>query len=298
MSIAVTTPTGQIGSRVARILAGAGAPLTLLARDPARLPDDLRARADVRRGSLEDAAFVREATRGAEALFLLVPPDYATRDWRAFQLGIARAAADAVRENGVRHVVLLSSGGAHRDDLLAISRVGETERMLEGAAPHVLSLRAGFFMENFLSAVPTIREMGAVFMGISPESRAAFVATRDIADVAARHLLDRSWSGHRVLPVQGPEDLSFREAAERLAEGTGRPVRYVQVDDEQVKAALLGAGASEHVADEYTRMFRRLDETGFDREPRTPEATTPTTLAEWARETLRPLVGEPEPAGV
>ena len=297
MSIFLTTPTGNVGRRVVANLIGAGADTVVLARDAARLGDRVRSRARVVEGSLQDVALLAEATAGAEALFLVVPPDYTTDDWRAFQLGIGRNVAEAVRRNGVQRVVLLSSAGAHRDDLLAISRLGEVERMLEAVAPHVVSLRAGFFFENFLSAVPTIRDHGAIYMRSAPESRGAMVATDDIGDVAARWLLHRTWTGHHHVGVHGPADLSFAEAADAIGRGVGRDVQYVQANDEQTRGALLAMGASAHVADEYTRMFVRMDEVGFDRaEPRTAGTTMPTTLESWAREVMRPLVEQPEPA--
>lgn len=296
MRIAVTTPTGHIGSRVVQRLREAGADFVVLARDPSRLPEEVRPHA--RQGSLEDAAFVREATADADVLFLLVPPHFTTTDWAAFQRGIGRAAAEAVRANGIRRVVLLSSSGAHRDDMFAVSRLGEIERLLEGAAPDVVSLRPGFFFENFLSAVPTLAGQGTIYMNNAPETRMAMIATRDIGDEAARWLLDASWSGHHVRPLHGPADLTFAEAAAAIGAGLGREVRYVQVPPEAVRQALLSVGASEHVAEEYTRLFVALDANAADREPRTPETTTPTTLEAWAREVLAPAVGAGEPAAV
>lgn len=296
MRIAVTTPTGNIGSRVVQKLLDAGTDVTLLARDPSKLPEDVRARATVRQGSLEDAAFVREATAGADVLFLLIPPHFTTTDWAGFQLGIGRAAADAVRANGIQRVVFLSSGGAHRDDLLAVSRLGQVERLLQDAAPNVVSLRAGFFFENFLSAVPTIADHGAIYMSLRPDTPLAMVATRDIGDAAARWLLDAGWTGHHVRGVQGPADVSPAEAADAIGRAIGRDVRYVQVSREDARQALLGFGASEHVADEYSRLFTGLDVHAADREPRTAETTTPTTIEAWARETVLPLI--PEPAAV
>lgn len=297
MSIFLTTPTGNIGSRVAANLVAAGADFAVLARDPARLDPAVRERARVVQGSLEDAELLVEATAGAGALFLLIPPVYHTEDWAGFQRGIAANAAEAVRRNGIRRVVILSSMGAHRDDLLAISRVGEAERLLRTVAPDVVSLRAGFFFENFLSAVPTLAGHGTIYMRNRADARTPMVATADIGDVASRWLLDPTWTGSHDVGVHGPADLSFTEAAEAIGRGIGRDVRYVQVTDEQMRDALLGAGASAHVAEEYTRMFVRLDEIDFQREEaRTPETTTPTTLEAWARETLRPLVGQPEPA--
>src|SRR4028119_1297471 len=108
MRTAATTPTGNVGGRVVERLLESDAEVVVLARHPERLPEAVRARAQVRQGTLEDADFVHQATAGADALFLLVPPHATTDDWEGFQLGIGRIAADAVRANGIGRVVVLS----------------------------------------------------------------------------------------------------------------------------------------------------------------------------------------------
>jgi uncharacterized protein YbjT (DUF2867 family) len=292
MSIVVTTPTGHVGRRVVERLLAARADVTLFARDAARLP---AARARVVEGSLEDPAAVRAATRGARALFLVIPPNLRTDDWRAFQLEVGRAAAAAVAANGVERVVFLSSAGAQRDDLFAVSRLGEVERLLAEAAPDVVALRAGFFMENFLSAVPTIAADGAVYMTLPPDRRLPMVATRDIGDVAAGLLLDDAWHGPVVRGVHGLASVSPAEATQAFTAALGRPVRYVQVPDAALRDALLAAGASAHVAEEYPRLMRGIAMPDYVAEPRTAETTTPTSVAEWAREVLAPAVAAAVP---
>lgn len=295
MSIVVTTPTGQIGSRVVERLLGAGAETAVLVRDPARLPAAVRAQVAVHRGDLADVGALRAAVRGARALFLVVPPFMQTDDWAESQRAVGRAAAEAVRAEGVERVVLVSSAGAQRDDLYAVSRLGEIERMLADAAPHVLSLRAGFFFENFLGAVPTVADHGALYLTLKPERRISMVATRDIGDVAADALLGGGWTGFRVRGVHGAADLSPNDVAGAFASALGRPVRYVQVDAAAARQALLQAGASAHVADEYPRLFAGFAELDYQAEPRTPETTTPTTIAEWARVVIVPAVSGASP---
>jgi uncharacterized protein YbjT (DUF2867 family) len=295
MKIVVTTPTGQIGSRVVERLLESGNEVVVLARDPGRLPDAVRARAGVRQGTLEDADFVAEATAGADALFLLVPPSYAAEDWGAWQLSVGRAAADAVRGNGVRRVVFLSSAGAHRDDLSPISRLGDIERLLKAAAPDVAALRAGFFMENLLQSVPTIQAQGAIFQAIAPDVPVPFVATRDLGDEAARWLADPSWSGHVTHLVLGPEELTMPAAADAVAAAAGRTVAFVPVPPEAVRDALLGMGSSPSVAEGYAQMMRGLDASRFELEPREGIIRGRTTLAEWSRAALAPALA-PVPA--
>jgi uncharacterized protein YbjT (DUF2867 family) len=289
MSIVVTTPTGQIGRQVVARLLAAGADLTLVARDAGRLSPAARPRPRVVEGALDDAT-LQEATRGAQAVFLVIPPDLRTDDWPTFQLGVGRAAADAAAANGVRRVVFVSSAGAQRDDLFAVSRLGEVERLLAAAVSDLTVLRAGFFFENFLAAVPTIAADGAVYMSLPPERRHPMVATRDIAAAAAAALLDDASHGHRVRGVHGAADVSPAEAVQAFSAALGRTVRYVQVPDAAMREGLIAAGASAHVADEYPRLMHGLGTLDYVAEPRTAETTTPTTVAEWARQVLAPAV--------
>jgi uncharacterized protein YbjT (DUF2867 family) len=189
-----------------------------------------------------------------------------------------------VRTNRIARVVLLSSAGAHRDDLGPVSRLGEIEKMLEAAAPNVRSLRAGFFMENLLGSIGTIREAGAVFGMADPETPVPFVATRDLGDAAAATLLDASWTGHGVIPVYGPRDLTHSQAVEILSEASGQPIGYVQISHEATRDAFLGMGASTDVAETYAGLFGGLARTGFEREPREQAIAGSTSLEQWVDE--------------
>jgi uncharacterized protein YbjT (DUF2867 family) len=291
MKIVVTTPTGQIGSRVVERLLETEAEVVVLARDPGRLAEPVRRRAEVRQGTLEDGGFVAEALRGADALFALVPPNYGAEDWAAWLLLVGENLANAVRAAGIPRVVLLSSAGAHRADLGAISRLGEIEGLLQAAAPNVFSLRAGFFMENLLGSLESIRQSGAFYMAIGNDVPVPFVATSDLGDAAARLLLDDGWSGHIVRAMYGPEDLTLPAAAEVLAREAGVPVSYVAVPAHAAREALLQMGASADVATVYAAMFQKLSELRFEREPREGALIGGTTLAEWSREVFAPALG-------
>ncbi len=290
MRLALTTPTGNVGRRTVERLLGGEHDLVVLARDPGKLPESVRSRAEVVRGDLENPADVGRLVEGADALLYVLPPKWDVDDWRAWQRRLAGAAADAVRAAGVRRVVLLSSAGAQRDDVGPVSGVGEAERLFEAAAPDVASLRAGWFMENFFANLPQIAAEGALYAAF-PEDRAlAMVATRDIGDVAARWLADPSWTGHRKLGVHGPADLTFAQAAAEIGAGLGREVRYVRVPIEGVTGAMAGMGASRSVQQNYAELIGTFGAEDVAEEPRTAETTTPTTLRQFAADTLHPAL--------
>ena len=62
--IVITTPTGDIGRQVLDRLLDSGEAVRVIARDPARLPERVRARAEVVPGSHGDAERDHEGARG------------------------------------------------------------------------------------------------------------------------------------------------------------------------------------------------------------------------------------------
>jgi uncharacterized protein YbjT (DUF2867 family) len=290
MSIVITAPTGHIGSKLVRDLLAENAVLTLIVRDPAKLSDEVRHRTAVQHGDLTDAEFVRAATEGADALFWLSPPNFTATNVEAYYAALRDAAAGAIAANKIAHTVLISSGGGGHRNAGMVTRVFETEDALNATGENVLSLRCGFFMENFLAYLPTLQRDGAWYGLNRPDLPVPFVATQDIAAVAARKLLHRDWQGASYLAVHGAADLTLQEAASILTETTGKPIRYVQVPAEAVRQSLEAMGASADVARNMVAMFEAFEAGAYTAEARTPETTTPTTLAEWSRTNLKPLL--------
>ncbi|MDQ2799101.1 MAG: NAD(P)H-binding protein, partial [Armatimonadota bacterium] len=156
MSIAITTPTGHIGSRVTRRLFDAGEDLTLLVRSPEKLPADIREKARLEVGDLTDADFVARATKGAESLFWLTFVPFTAPDPRGAAAHFASVAANAVRANRIPYVVNLSSFGAHHATGYGpVSNMQMVENALNDAGENVLHLRPGSFMENYLMQLPS-----------------------------------------------------------------------------------------------------------------------------------------------
>src|SRR5688500_18768014 len=109
MKIVITTPTGHVGSRVTQLLIQAGVRPTLLARNPSRLPEEVRQVSEVLQGDLSDAEFLVRATEGADAVFWVMPSNEMSDDMLGDSRKVGRNAAEAVRKNKIPRVVLLSS---------------------------------------------------------------------------------------------------------------------------------------------------------------------------------------------
>ena len=289
--LVVTTPTGQIGRHVVAQLVAAGEPVRVVARDRSRLASDLLGQVEVVEGSHGDPATLARALDGAEAIFHCIPPDYRAADVREYYLGFARALAAALPGSSVGRVVFVSSGGRGRSEHAGVVGIShEVEELLEATGVAVRSLRCGTFMENMLHQVELIRHRGMIVTPIAGDVAVPLVATRDIGVRAAELLCDRSWTGQAGTAVYGPADLSYDAMAEVLARLLARPVRFQEVAGPDYVAQTIEHGGSESVARALLAMFVEMGRGLYDADPRTPEATTPTTFEAWSRANLVPLL--------
>ncbi len=248
MKIAVTTPTGHIGSRLANILLDRKSDLTLIARHPEKVKDLVRRGAKVVAGEHSDPAIVEQAVRGADALFWLTPADMTSHD----PLGIARRMADAgasvIRKHPNLHVVQLSSAGAFLPSGTGpIVGHYETEEKFRAAGKNIVSLRPNEFMENVFFSLPTIIGQGSIYTSVPGSVKAPFIATQDIAEIAAEFLL-KPIDGHHVIDIVGPQEISYDEWARIAGQAIGKPIRVVTVPGDKLKAAMIQSGMSPEMA--------------------------------------------------
>jgi uncharacterized protein YbjT (DUF2867 family) len=297
MKIAVTTPSGHVGSAVVDYLLDYGGHIhvKLLARRSRGLDGFINRGAEIAIGAQDDSVYLTWATQDVDALFWVTPPGYGSDNVRAFQNRMGAAASFAIRANKIPQVVNLSSIGAYLDSGAGpISGLHDVELLLSEASDNIMHLRPGFFFENLLMQFDAIHKWKRISLPLSGERRYPMIATRDIGRVAAERLVDPFWSGHNVRELHGPADLCFDEVADILSKVLGFNVIFVQCDWRQFRQSLLDAGMSENLADLMLEMYEAVD-TGRirSREPRSPQTTTPTTLAEFAREVMLPMLAQP-----
>ena len=289
MKIVINTPNGNIGRVAAHQVLDAGHDLTVISRSPDTVKDLSDRGASVVEGSIEDAGVLAEAFAGADAVFWLTPPSYQP-EFVAWAKATAQRAADAAGAAGVKRVVVLSSVGAqHPAGVGPVSALHHVERVFLDALADVVVLRPSFFMENFLRDLPTLKD-GAIYNPVPSQISMPMVATKDIG-VKAAEALTAPAGGHRFVGLHGPRDLSYGEAAAILTEALGRPVKHVQVELSQVRAAMEGQGAPGFVVDLFVEMMgAALQGLMVPAEPRSAETTTPTTFEVFAREVLAPAL--------
>jgi uncharacterized protein YbjT (DUF2867 family) len=274
--IVVTTPTGMIGQQVLENVLESGEPIRVIARDPSRLPSQTRKRVEVVQGSHGDIHVVNQAFAGADSVFWLVPPDFRAESVEAAYVDFTRPACDALQSQRVKRVVGVSAlgrGVARNAGLVSASLAMDDLIASTGVSYRALTMPS--FMDNLLNEIEPIKSQGMFFSPISGDRKLPTCATRDIAAVAAKVLLDSSWSGQGSVPVLGPEDLSFNDMAQIMSEVLAKPVRFRQIPGEAYKTRFTEHGMSEAMAQGMVDMMAAKNEGLDNAEPRTPQSTTP-----------------------
>jgi uncharacterized protein YbjT (DUF2867 family) len=290
--IAVAGATGRVGRQVAERLLAAGHGVRAVARTDEKLKPLGALGADVRPGSLADRAFLTSVFRGAAAAFVLTPVNVSAPDVNAEQRTNVETAAAAVRDSGVKHVVLLSSWGAELTEKSAgIIGCHLFEQLLDDIPGlNVVRLRPVWFMENFLWNIPLIKMAGINGFAIRPGVRFPTIATRDIAPVAADYLAKLNFQGRNVHYLNGPRDYTMIEVTRILGASIGEPdLRYVEFPAAIMRKGLVHSGGlSPNAADLAIETNQGINSGLIHAEPRSRANTTLTTLEEFAATTFAP----------
>jgi uncharacterized protein YbjT (DUF2867 family) len=290
MKIVIAAASGNIGRRTAEQVIRAGAETILLSRRPEQLADLVAQGAIVKPISSDDAQGLIAATKDVDALFWLTPPKLDVPSLSDWYTQTAMAGANAVRENGIDRVVNISSIGAGaKPNLGTVSFSGDVEAIFNQTGANILHLRPGYFMENLLIQVESIRRDNTVSFPYPNNHDIPWISTDDIGDEAAKYLLDDRWAGQWTRNLMGAENLTPLETAAILSQVLDQPIEYVRVTIESIQQQLASLGATPDVQRELGYLFLALgDSNGVYATARTPEAFTPITFEQFVKHKLLP----------
>jgi len=243
----ITGITGQVGGTLARGLLATGQKLRAVVRDTAKGASWATQGCEVAVAGMEDTAALTAAFTGAEGVFVLLPPNFAPSpgfpETRAMIANL-HAALLAARPD---RVVCLSTIGAQVTRPNLLNQLGVMEQVLGGLPMPVAFLRAAWFLENAAWDVAPARE-GVIPSFLQPlDRKLPMVATADIGRVAMELLRD-SWSGRRVVELEGPERVSPDDIAAAFAAILARPVRMQAVPRQEWEALFQSQGTADPTA--------------------------------------------------
>lgn len=249
MNIIITGSLGHIGKPLTEELVQKGHTVTVISSKPEKQSsiEALGARAAI--GSLEDVDFLTTTFAGADALFTMVPPNYAAPDMRAYYGRIGDNYVQAIRQTGLKRVVNLSSYGADLAEgtgiILGAHDVENKLNELPDLA--ITHLRPTYFYYNLYAFADMIRHMGIIGANYGGDDRLLLVDPIDIAAVAAEEL-EKSKVGQDVRYITSDERTA-NEVAQSLGTAIGKPdLNWVVFTNEQARVGMEQNGMPANLA--------------------------------------------------
>ncbi len=234
--------TGRIGGVIARALLGAKQPVRAIVRDAAKARAWADLGCEIALARIEDAASLAAAFSGAEGVFVLVPPNFDPLPGFPEAQAIGRTLRGALMQANPARVVYLSTVGAQASESNLLTQHAIIEKGIGGLPSPITFLRPAWFMENSSWDVTPARERGVIPSFLQPLDRPVpMVATEDIGGVAAE-LLRESWSGARVVELEGPSRVTPNTIAATFTKLLGGPVRMEVVPRESWEALFKSQG--------------------------------------------------------
>src|SRR3989338_767276 len=99
--IVVSGATGNIGKKLTENLLSQKKKVKVIGRSKERLESLIKAGATAILGSLDDSLLLKNALEGAKAVFVMIPPNYTSNDFRSYQNQVSQAFFNALADSKV-----------------------------------------------------------------------------------------------------------------------------------------------------------------------------------------------------
>lgn len=258
MNYIITGSLGNISKPLAENLIKAGHRVTIVTTNQARASaiEALGAVAAV--GSVEDGVFLDKTFSGADAIYLMIPPNWMPEGgWFSYQKKVADNFIASIKKSKVKSIVLLSSIGAHlRKGTGPVDGLGYAEeKLMELKEVNVKVLRPSYFFYNLFGMIPLVKNMNIMGSNFgSTAEKLVLTHTNDIAEVATNALLNLSFKGYSIDYIASDERHP-REIAEVLGKAVGKQnLPWVEFKDEDALQGMLQNGLAPTIAEGYVTM--------------------------------------------
>jgi uncharacterized protein YbjT (DUF2867 family) len=255
--------TGHIGHVLTEKLLEKSHAVRALGRDEKKLSVLKAKGAETLSPAFDDVKELAAAFEGVDGVFTMIPPNYGTDNFSAYQDKAGEAIAQALTRSGVKYAVSLSSIGAEvpsgTGPIAGLHRQEQRLNKLSGI--NIVHLRPSSFMENQFWSIPVIKGNGINGSAMPANIPIPMVATKDIGEKAAEFLDWLEFKGHQAFDFTGPKEYTLTEMTSALGKAIGKPdLAYVQFPLEDVKKGMLGSGMKPGTVDLMIEMYKAGNE--------------------------------------
>ena len=255
MKIIITGSVGNVAKPLAQQLIAEGHDITVISSNSSKKNEieNLGAKAAI--GSITDLDFLVKTFEGADAAFLMTPPNMGGTNIVENTINAGKNYAQAIKQTGVKKIVMLSSIGVEspieNGPIKGLHFIEKFYNELENSS--VTFLRAGYFYINFFNDIPLIKNAGIIGSNFTETATIPVVHPIDIAKAAAEELVKHS-EGKKVRYI-----VSDVRTASDFAKVFGNAIRkpqlpWVEFKDEDSLNGMLQAGVPKEMAELYTEM--------------------------------------------
>ncbi len=257
-NILVTGAGGKTGRHVIAALLARGARVRAWARRPEQTASWPQDRVSRVAGDLMAPDLWTRALAGVDAIYH-IPPNMFPDEEALGELAIASAERAGVRRF-VYHSVLHPQVEAmpHHWHKMRVE-----ERLIASSLTYTI-LQPTAYMQNLAAAWPGIRDEGVLRQPYTPDARISLVDLGDVADVAARALLEPGHA-YAIYELAGTPPLSQHEVAVVFSQALGRAIRAERLDRDVWAAR--ASGLSDDARDALLKMFAYYDRHGLAGNP-------------------------------
>jgi NAD(P)H dehydrogenase (quinone) len=269
MKIIVTGSLGNISQPLTTTLIAQGHQVTVISSDSKKQAaiEALGAAAAI--GSIADVNFLTNTFKGADAVYAMIPLSFTEPDLGAYMRGMAQNYAEALKEAGIKRIIVMSGWAA---DLVKGENV---EHVFDDLGASITIMRPGSFYTNFYQSIDLIKGKGFIgkfltlrYSGLwalltgktgllmgnyGGDDRIVFVSPKDIADAVAEELLLQPKG--KTIRYVGSEEMTCNEAAKIIGDAVGKPwLKWVLLSDKEMLQGLKMAKLPEKLAETLVEM--------------------------------------------
>jgi len=259
MKIILTGSLGNISKPLTETLVQKGHAVTVISSKPEKQKDIEAQGATAAIGSLENVTFLAATFAGADAVYCMIPPNYAAADQLDYYSLTGNNYARAITQSNVKRVIHLSSYGADLDKGTGLILGSHHVEGILNAIPdlNITHMRPGYFNYNLYSFLDMIKNAGFMAANYGGDDRIILVSPVDIAAAIADEL-ETPVTGIKVRYVVS-EELTGNEIAGILGEAIGKPdLKWEIILDEQMLNNLTAHGVPEKLAGKMVEMFASI----------------------------------------
>jgi len=269
MKIIVTGSLGNISKPLTKTLVAQRHQVTVISSDQQKQAAIEALGATAAIGSIADVSFLTNTFKDADAVYAMIPLSFTEPDLGDYLRRMAQNYVQALKQVGIKRVVLLSGWSA---DLVQGENI---EHVFDELKTSLTILRPASFYTNFYQSIDLIKGKGlmgkfltlrysglwalltgktGLLMGnYGGEDRIVFVSPKDIADAVAEELF--LLPEERTIRYVGSEEMTCNEAAKIIGTAVGKPwLKWVLLSDSEMLKGLKMAKVPEKLAETLVEM--------------------------------------------